>query len=89
MDLSLVFFFSFLSGKRLRKPQGQLHSIRKLEWWISEALSLFSFLIMKYSLKASVIIRLTFFYLQMIMLFTEVTMLVITISSVFKCQFEF
>lgn len=63
MGLSLVIFFVcfFLSGKRLRKPQGQLHSIRKLEWWISEALSLFSFLIMKYSLKASVIIRLTFF----------------------------
>lgn len=36
-------YFLFLSGKRLKKPKEQLHSNRKLERWISEALSLFFF----------------------------------------------
>lgn len=48
----------------------------------------FFFLIMKYSLKASVIIRLCL-SLKMIMLFTGVTMSTFSILIGLKCYFEF
>lgn len=74
--------------KRLKKPKGQLHSNRKLERWISEALSLsFSFFNYDCSLKASVIIRLCLSF-QMIMLFTELTVSIFSIlMGLFKVLF--